>query len=254
MMKLATVACITLISAALPKTASASPDYCQYGEGTVLFLVDRTTQYDQYDMEVLVAALDPIITGLATGDRLVVQTIAGDFTETERVFDQCVPGCPEGGGIGSWLTGSCSAMIAKKQGLQFKATLAKKLVTMLKELRSYEHSDIARTVAEVTRTYGGDDLKRLILFSDMLENSRMLPFSRFSRGDAGRMVEFMNEKGLVPNVGDAEVDVFGFGRSHNDDRKPLPRDMELRIAQIWKKTFQAGGAQDITIGLNYVDR
>lgn len=81
--------------------ASGGPNsraaYCEAGSNAALFLVDRTTQYDDTDQRVMIESIGSVIDSLGTGDRFVLATIDAHYTGSERLANECKPGCPPQG-------------------------------------------------------------------------------------------------------------------------------------------------------------
>src|SRR4051794_27525747 len=112
------------------RAAGAAEDYCSYGHGTAVLLVDRTTAFDQTDKNVFLQALDGIIAGLAPGDRFVLFTMTGAYTESRKLFDRCKPGCPEEGFLAGLLA-TCRPVVARSDKVAFTRELAQTLAGLL---------------------------------------------------------------------------------------------------------------------------
>ena len=230
----------------------AAEDYCGYGHATAILLVDRTTQFDDTDRSVFLDATAGLITRLGPGDRLVAYTMTGAYTESHKLFEQCKPGCPDEGFLAG-LVSACSPTVARARLHDFTSALAATLATMLRDPEQTPHSDLFRTVAEVTRAHstGADSarpIRTVVLFSDLLENSALLPERELRHLPPARILLRLQQAGLVPHVPDATVRVFGFGRDDAPGRPPLPQDQRQRIAQVWQQWFQSGGAAEAEIG------
>jgi hypothetical protein len=230
-------------------------EYCQHSEHITLIFVDRTTQYDEIDKELFVSGFDRIVGTLKPGDRVAVHTLAGDYPQSERVFDRCVPGCPDSGVLG-WIFSSCRPMQARVDFSRFRQDLAASIRRMLDELQSYEHSDIVRTLARVTEAVArsGTDqersrqLRHVFIFSDLLENSKHLPWPTIIRRPSSDLVGELSRNGLIPIVRGARVVAFGIGRSHDPERTALGTSAERRLQDFWALLFATGGAEDVYIG------
>ena len=233
-----------------PARAEARQDYCAYGDGTVLMFIDRTTDYDKRDLEILTSGLDSIFAELRPGERFVLHTITGDYTKSERMFDRCVPGCPDTGLL-EWMVGTCKPVIARADNRQFRVDLAATLRNMLANVEQSDHSAIVSTIAEVSHAYAGKKLRHVIVYSDLLENSKFLPWSRFRSLDPTRAMAIVRQDGIKADLRGASVRVFGFGRIHDPGRAGLPPDVERRIAKFWTLFFDDAGASSVDIGLWY---
>ncbi len=244
-----------LISLHASTAHSASPqDYCGYGERMVLILIDRTTAYDNRDRQIFASGFERIVESLQLGDKVLVQTIADDYAKSETVFQQCLPGCPDGG-ISGWLLGQCRSLQARADLTDFKRTLAGSIRKLLRNRQDYEHSDIVRTVARTTGAlrslpFGKDKKRKLglvVLFSDLIENSALLPWPAIVSDNQKATFARLEDQDIVPAVDGADVVAFGFGRGHNRSRSPLQPWTERRLRRFWTKYLQSGGAKSVSI-------
>jgi hypothetical protein len=227
-------------------------DYCAYGHATAVLLVDRTTRFDATDRSIFLDATGAVIDRLGAGDRLVAFTMTGAFTDSKKVFDQCKPGCPEQGFFAGLLS-ACSPTVAHAELQGFTAGLAGTLAVMLQKPEETPQSDLFRTVAEATRATAADvgdkqPVRTVILFSDLLENSAMLPERDLRRLGVTTVLQRLHEAGVAPDVAGAAIRVFGFGRDDAPGRPALPQDERRRVAAIWTQWFKAGGAAEVEIG------
>jgi hypothetical protein len=232
--------------------AAAAETYCAYGHATAILLVDRTTRFDATDRSVFLEATGGLVDQLGPGDRLVAFTMTGAFTDSRKIFDQCKPGCPDAGFFAG-LVSACSPTVARSALRGFTSTLAADIAGMLRDPEETPHSDLFRTVAEITRAYStpadsARPIRTVILFSDLLENSEMLPERDLLRLPVPTILQRLNTSGVVPRVPAAAIRVFGFGRDDTPSRAPLPQDERRRVADLWAKWFKQGGAADVEIG------
>jgi hypothetical protein len=230
--------------------AAGQQDYCSFSKRTTLMLVDRTTAYDETDQEIFRASLNRLQSSLETGDRLIIQTITAAYTESQKVFDACMPGCPEAG-LMDWLTGSCRDMIARSDRTAFLRRAAMVVRQLLKEVQSHETSDIAQTIAEASRNVvagSNHNITRLIVFSDMIENSRSIPWSKLQSASPKHAMDDLSTLGIKPSLDGTEVVVFGFGRFHDRGRSPLPPTTKGRLVDFWTRFFKSGKADTVFIG------
>jgi hypothetical protein len=243
------MAIFTLTLGTHKSKAEGKKSYCN-NQSTIIMLIDRTTAYDDRDVETLTNGLEVIFNDLQIGDRFVVQTIAGTLTESTRVFDECVPGCLDAG-VWEWAIGSCRAAVAKSDNREFRIKLTSVLRNILAEKQSHKFSEIARTIAETAKFYQNKGLKHLIIFSDMLENSTILPWNSLRIMKPSKVIDLLQREGIMPKLTGTKVDVFGFGRNHDVSRKALPTDLQRRLEIIWRDFFVSGNAKDISIGWWY---
>ena len=230
-------------------SAQAATDYCGYGQATSVLLVDRTTVFDATDRSVFLQALDGMIAGLGAGDRLVLYTMTGAYTESQKLFDRCKPACPDEGFIGD-LFASCRPVVARSDALGFTRELAQTLAGLLQKPEETRFSDLFRTVTDAVRPYaaGPQKLQTLFVFSDLIENSPLIPERELKRLPAASIVQRLRTDGVVAMLGGAAVRVFGFGRDDSPGRPPLPQAERQRIEQAWRLWFSASGAGSVEIG------
>jgi hypothetical protein len=230
--------------------AAIRQDYCSFSDSTTLMLVDRTTAYDGTDQEVFKSSLNRLQGSLEAGDRLIIQTITGSYTESRKVFDECMPGCPETG-LMEWLTGSCRDIIATSDRNAFLRRAAAAVRQMLSEVKSFETSDIAQTIAETTREVSAASdrrITRLIVFSDMVENSKAMPWSKLQSGQPRARMQELTGLDIKPSLKGADVVVFGFGRFHDRGRTQLRPEARKHLVDFWTRWFEVGGAETVFIG------
>ena len=236
----------------LPGEARAATDYCVGSKRAVLFLIDRTTAYDERDQEVLVGGMERFFRELGTGDRLLLYTIGASPADSRRLFDRCVPGCPDEGFLGN-LFSSCKAMVARADRQVFTRDLVKMLVDLLHDQQDHPASAIIETIRSVAASNRAGHPTRLVLFSDMLENTELLTFEQLLRDGAGPALARVEQAGMVPDLAGMEVDAFGLGRSHAKDRPALSGEAMRTLTEFWEGLFAKAGAADSTIGPDYVE-
>ncbi|HUN97481.1 MAG TPA: hypothetical protein VMU69_14795 [Bradyrhizobium sp.] len=243
---------LALAVAGLSSSAHAADDYCSYGRETAVLLIDRTTQFDSVDRSVFLDALGSLIDQLGPGDRLAAFTMTGAYTDSRKLFDQCKPGCPDSSFFAS-LMSSCSATLARSELMGFTRSLAIILAGLLRKPEQNPQSDLFRTVAEVTHDFatgedGAKPIRHVVMFSDLLENSDVLPERELRSMSVSRVLALLQASQIEPDVSGATVQVYGFGRDDSPRRRPLPPSQRQRVAEIWDRWFRAGGAADVEIG------
>ena len=233
----------------LPSAAYAH-DYCQYGKQSVLLLIDETTNFDSMDREHLMDGISKIFESLEVGDEIISHSISSSSVLSEKVFEGCYPGCPEGD-IWSWATNACKGGLARQDALRFKAELAGKMKAVMGRYVDHPQSDILATIADLTKTYNGKNLSRLVVFSDLLENSKALPWPTIATSRFESLKPSVRRSGGTAELQGVKVQVFGFGRSHSDNREPLSGEMRQKVAEFWASYFKESGASDVRIGQRY---
>lgn len=230
--------------------AEARNQYCEFSDKTTLLIVDRTNFYDAIDREMLAEGLTKLYEDLNIGDRLIVHTITDDRTKSDKIFDSCYPGCPEEG-IASWLFSTCRGGLARSDRIDFRSGLASKLRVVLLEHEKYPRSAIVETLASVTALYYSGGLSRVVVFSDLLENSLIFPWPMISRGSFKSMIATVKELNLVPQVSGVPVVVFGVGRLHDPARSPLGPKRRSKLERFWRELLVASDAGSVAIGERY---
>ena len=81
-----------------------------------------------------------------------------------------------------------------------------------------------------------------LIYSDMLENSQVLPWARFSSASPAENLALARRSGFVPNLRGASVQVVGFGLSHSRSQPALTDEQDRNIREFWRLYFAAGGA------------
>lgn len=233
----------------LPGMARAAEDYCTYGKATAVLLVDRTTAFDDTDKALFLQALDGVVAALGPGDRLAAYTMTGAYTESRKFFDRCKPACPDEGFIAGLLA-TCRPVLARSDAVAFTRELAATLADLLRKPEETRFSDLFRTVAEDVHASAtaGRAVRTLIVFSDLLENSPLLPERDLHRMTSAEILARLAANGVQVSAPDAAVRVIGFGRDDSPGRPPLPQLVRQRVADAWHRWFTAGGAASVDIG------
>jgi hypothetical protein len=238
--------CVAIFSFAGCSQAQQRANYCTYGDQSSLFVIDRTTPYDETDRRVLAESAGALVDQLGVGDRLVVVTIAAHYSASERVFNACRPGCPETRNpLGDIVTG-CASMIALRDERDFRRRLIQALRPLTTNTVNDRGSDITGTLARVTQSPpDGRPFATVSIFSDMLENSQALQWGLFSSQGEAQSMATVERYRLLPSVRGADVRIVGFGRMHNEARSPLPPELDQRLRDFWTTYFRRGGARDV---------
>lgn len=227
--------------------AEQGTDYCRYGRQSSLFLIDRTTPYDQADHRTLVESAGAVVDELGPGDRIVIATIGAHYSLAQRAFSDCKPGCPPPRNMVESL--SCAGIIAQRDEREFRRRLLTALRPLMNNTQEARNSDIAATIARTTQhPPNGRSFTRIVIYSDMLENSQVLPWRDFVSMTPDAALARVRSYGFLPATRAAKVRIVGFGRLHSRARDPLSADVDLRLRHFWTAYFSAGGARqrDIT--------
>jgi hypothetical protein len=208
-----------------------------------LFL-DRTTQYDETDRDALVTGLEEAIRSIGIGDRVEIYTISDAFVNSELLFQQCMPGCPDVGLLEE-LVSECRPIIARQQALSFRAEILESLQEVVSTPRQYRYSAIVDTFSRQLAGMRLGSNSYVLVFSDMLENSPDLPWPAITEADGAEVAA-----GLPlpkPDLAGARVIVCGFGRDHSPARRPLPESVRNATETFWRTFFEQLGAGSVDI-------
>jgi hypothetical protein len=246
----APVAWLVAAMAVLLPAASARADiteetakYCADGAGNIVFYLDVTTPFDAIDQASLIDGVEKIYSGLGDGDRLSIRTIEDAFPRSRRLFDACMPWCESAGFIDD-LFSDCTEGVVIDDRRHLQSEVVRVIKGLAQSSVELPHSEIVRTIAmSAGEEYRAGQGNRLIIFSDMIENSEYLPSSRFLSRKNGDLFSDLAKDRLVPDLHDAEVIVFGVGRKGDpDSREVLEQEKIEKIVDFWDGFFSLAGA------------
>jgi hypothetical protein len=238
---------LALLLPVQPSQASQQ-DYCAEGDATtVLLLIDRTSSFDEQDKNTFAHGIDTIFRLLDTGDRLVIHTLTEDFSESKKIFDACRPGCREQGMM-SGLFSQCRSSVAKVDERRYLREMLTSVKPMISNDENYPNSEIIETIAFVIQEYERLKPTRLIIFSDMIEHSRLARFGYLEEEKIPVLLDKLDDLGLIKSMAGMEVDVFGFGRDHTAKRQGLGAKEKRTIEQFWQSYFKRARATQFHLG------
>lgn len=227
-----------MVWTAIPAKADS---YCEFSGRIVLIVLDQTTQYDELDRELLHDGLGAIVDRLEAGDRVIVHTITDEWTRSNKLFDDCHPGCARRGVL-DWMT--CSEVLTKQRSRAFREKLAAALRAIMQNLIEYSRSAITETLVSLTSIYRDEGLEQLVVFGDLIENSDTLPWPAILKENGTEQ----QHAGLNPDVSGVSIRVFGFGRFHDDVRRSLLPHEGKGVIEFWDSFFRSGGATSVKVG------
>ncbi|MBZ0228484.1 MAG: hypothetical protein K8F58_08545 [Bauldia sp.] len=227
--------------AGLPATA-AEDRYCRDDAANVVLYLDVTTPYDEIDKRALVEGIGRIFAGFKGGERLSIRTIEDAFPKSVRLIDSCVPHCASGGIFGD-LFSDCTEGAAINDSKILRRRIVEVLASRLNRTTELPLSEIIRTLAlSAPEEYRKNRQNVVFVFSDMIENSSYMPGREFLTADVGALIEKLSSSGLIPDLWQAEVHIFGLGRGGAGNRNALPQDRLQKLTAFWTKYFAACGA------------
>ena len=237
-------AAIWLVAVCLaPGFAQEQARFCDDKAANILLFLDVTTPYDDIDKNALIDGVGRIFDDFSGGERISIRTIEDEFSRSRRLFEGCVPYCPSGGVLGD-LFSKCTAGVVINERKRLTRTVVDRLSALLDSARELDRSEIIRTLSEsFQEEYRKERDNRIFIYSDMIENSKYLSGKDFFAAKDGAVIEKLERDGLIPEIWQAEVRVFGIGRAGDPaNRAVLPQDRLQKLTAFWTKYFAAGGA------------
>jgi hypothetical protein len=224
--------------------------YCAEKGESVLLLVDVTTPYDSIDKGVLKEGFESIISGLNGGDRILVRTIGDDPTHSKKLFERCIPYCPELSTLEE-LFSDCTQGVVLNHKRALMSELGGALRAELDSFVELPHSAIIQTIAKsVAEDMHGASSARVIIFSDMIENSVYVPGKTFWKSKPNVLLDMLSKDGFVPDLKGVKVLTFGVGRSGGADRTPLEVKLSRILITFWTKYFEKAGVPGVKFNQN----
>ena len=227
---------------------ASKQDYCLQGNGrTLLFLIDRTSAFDEQDKVSFANGVDVLFNALQTGDRLIIHTLTEDFAGSKKIFDACRPGCMEQGLV-SGLFSQCRASVAKFDERKYMSDMLTSVKPMIATSEKYDNSEIIETIAFMMQEYEDHKPSHLIIFSDMIEHSRLAKFGHLKEKNIPGLLDKLEGLTLIKPMQGVEVEVFGFGRDHSAQRQGLRPEQKRNIELFWQEYFKRARAADLHLG------
>lgn len=251
-------ALICLLTLLLPMGFAASAadrteKYCQPDGANILVYVDRTTPYDEIDKSALVDGISRIFESLTGGERFTVRTIADATSHSETLLSACIPVCASKGLIDDLFRSDCTEGAAINDRQHLRSQIVTQLRQLLDGFVELPYSAIAGTLAETgSLEYRRGRSNRIFIFSDLIENSPDIPGKDLFDSKAPILVERAEKRRMIPDLAEADVRVFGVGRSGKPGRPPLPTELLLKLKDFWEAYFAKTGA-NLTIGQSLGD-
>jgi len=227
---------------------AAQQDYCAQSKGrSVLFLIDRTSVFDEHDKKSFANGVDVLFKKLQTGERLIIHTLTEDFSSSEKIFDACRPGC-QGQGLTAGLFSQCRTSRAKVDERKYVREVLASVKPMILNKEKYPNSEIIETIASLMQEYEERKPVKLIIFSDMIEHSRLAKFGYLDEKDIEPLLDKLDQLGLIRPMQGVDILVFGYGRDHSVQREGLRAELKRNIEQFWKAYFKRAKAGKFHLG------
>jgi len=223
--------------ASWPARADDTAKYCTAQADNVVVYIDRTTNYDDTDKRALVDGVSRIFGSLKGGERISVRTIVDNFGASTELVDSCVPFC-DSNGLMSLFTGTCTEGVAINDKNHLRDSLVRQLKQMLDNYSELPYSEILRTIAMTAPTEVRPARQnRFYLFTDLIENSAYMPGRSFFNDKNPVLIAKVEADQLIPDLGGAQVAIFGVGRSGKPERPALEQDLLVKLTDFWKRYF-----------------
>lgn len=234
-----------------PASAATSFDYCSIGQSTSIFMIDRTTRFDNTDEQILRNQVETFYREQRPGERVLVVAVTGAYTEMRVAFDKCRPACPDEALLAR-LVSACRPVVARSDLLAFERGFIAVVAELLRNQEEASASDLFRSVAEITRLVEANryrPLRQMLIYSDLLEASQIFPGTIFRRTPPEAVLRRLNAERIEAKLARTSVRVVGFGRDDAPNRAALAPDVRRRIEESWRQWLTAGGASEVQIGL-----
>lgn len=225
--------------------------YCSHGQKTSILFVDRTTVYDDTDRTDFKSGVNRFYGSLNPGDRFEIYSITDDASSSKKLFAGCLAECASSNFFGDRFS-RCDSVRQAQDKFEQILRLRKVFNHLLRKPNAYRQSDIARTLARVTRQQGNareaagfPPVNQVFIYSDLIEHSQIFQKPTFLSQPPDHIVERFREERAIPQLAGATISVFGCGRDHGRGRPPLSQSKLDHIKEVWRKTFELGNATSV---------
>ena len=239
---------LIVLAMASSNAMAVKQDYCSQGnDKVILFLIDRTSAFDENDKSSFANGVESLLKQLNTGDRLIIHTLTEDFSGSKKIFDACRPGCRDQG-LMSGLFSQCRGSVAKVDERRYMRDMLTSVQPMISKQEKYPNSEIIETIAFMMQEYEKYSPARLVIFSDMIEHSRLAKFGYLKEEAIPQLLEKLDSLDLIRPMSGVAVDVFGFGRDHTAQRQGLNALQKRNIEEFWQQYFSRARAAGLHLG------
>lgn len=171
-----------------------------------------------------------------SGERLIIGAITGKAGDTRSLMDRVKP-------ENSFTE---SAMKLRKKRNLFKNCIDNSLEEFIQETESHKNSAILETLKFVSEVFRSNSAKqkRLIIYSDMIQNSQALSFygkriklfGKPTNKSPETFIAVLKKNHMMPNFKDTKVFIAGTGGTVSDQRA-------LLVERFWRAYFKDSGAE-----------
>ncbi|MFN8392528.1 MAG: hypothetical protein U0136_19700 [Bdellovibrionota bacterium] len=195
-------------------------------DSVTFLLVDRSDKLP--NLEGLKQTLQAVKEMIQPGERLMVGTSGGKLSETRIILDVVRPKSSV------WE----SVLKTRARDKAFERCFEAMEATVLKQDEQHKTSAILETLSFVSSNVGSDAApkKRVVLYSDMVQNSSELTFYGPKPIDPAVALQKADKENWVVKLPATDVYVSGAGTT-------VPDDKAKKIEDFWRKYFDKSGAQ-----------
>ena len=194
-------------------------------DAVTFLLIDRSDKLEQ--VKNLEDSLKAVHQMMKPSERLIVAVSTDKGSDTRILIDSVKPK------KSLWVSKLKIRAAEKKFDECFEKMKSKVMV----QDESYNSSAILETLSFVSKALKADKSanKRLIIFSDMIQNSSAVSFYKIKNFDADAQLKKVEKEYLVFDLPNTSVQVAGVGTGITDKRARA-------IEHFWKKYFEKTGA------------
>jgi len=217
--------CSLVLLFAAPSAAEHSCVQREKHASLTFFLVDKSDKLtDTANLKQTLVAIKEMI---KPGERLIVGLISGTLKESRVIFDLVRPE------NSLW----ASKLKIRAQERNFSECFAEMEQAVLLQSESSERSAILETFAFIHDVLASDSgsPKRIVLFSDMLQNTDSLSFYGAQPVNADAALQKAKSESLVYDLKGVEVYAAGTGGGSSEKK-------DRQIKAFWEKYFTQSGA------------
>ena len=189
------------------------------------FLLDRTDELkDTQNLQQTLLVLKKMI---APGERLIVGVSAGQASETRVIMDVGRP-------VESIWVSKLKLRAAEKHFDDCFKLMQDKVV---QQGEVHKTSALLETLGVVSKVLATDAAakKRVVVFSDMIQNSQQVSFYNAPKIDAPALLKVVEKDQLVVPFKDVDAHTAGEGKGTSDEKA-------RSIEEFWKSYFSKSGA------------
>ena len=235
---------------AVPSLAYDEKKFCDAQATAAVVFVDVTTEFDSRSKSLFEEGILEILDSLSGGQRLLLVSIEDSFAASQKLFDGCIPFCPDYSVLDpEYYMSGCTSGLVKLRKKEQKMAVGMALQKRLSKTSNLPKSEILRTISFTMNTVSRNAKStEIFVFSDMIENSQFFPAKLFWSRPLKELVSSISEAELLPNLRATKIRVFGVGRGGDALRTPLTQPQLARIKKVWGAFFNEAGATDLYLG------